>query len=351
MRVGVDGRKIPEAAERGPIRSFDHAREMGMEGLFFRTILEMSPTLDLGELREIRAHADDLGMYCETGLGKVNPYATPETPELRAIGDGDILRGFERMLRACREIDCTEVWIGTANYKSAYTGHLAYDRFRTDVTWDEQLQATERFLHKLAPIARDLGIHMNLETHEEISTWEIVRLIEAVGPDVIGVTFDVANVLQRGEDPVAAARRVGPYVRQTHLKDFALMFVEDGVLRQARPCGQGVVDYAAVLPIVCANRGPDQNPLNLTIENSSAHGRGLIDIWHPAWMPAHPDLSPAEVAHYFRLVKGWENRAARGETPTFDAYEAGPHDYHHAVRFIQESAAHIRTICKRHSLG
>ena len=59
----------------------------------------MSPTLDHGELREIRAHADELGMYCESGLGKVNPYASPEAPELRAIGDGDILLGFERMLR------------------------------------------------------------------------------------------------------------------------------------------------------------------------------------------------------------------------------------------------------------
>jgi sugar phosphate isomerase/epimerase len=311
----------------------------------------MSPTLDHGELREIKAHADSLGMYVESGLGKANPYASPEAPELRAAGDGDILLGFRRMLEACRAADVAEVWVGTANYKSAYRGHLAYDRFRTDVTWQEQLQATERFLHKLAPIARDLGIHMNLETHEEITTWEVVRLVEAVGPDALGITFDVANVLQRGEDPVAAAHRVAPYVRQTHLKDFALTFTEDGILRQARPCGQGVVDYDTVLPLICRDRPSHLNALNLTIENSSVHGRGLIDIWHPAWMPAHPDLAPAEVARFFRLVKGWENRAACGETPTFDQYESGPHDYDHTVRFIKESAAHIRAICERHALG
>ena len=115
MRVGVDGRKIPHAAEHGPLRSLEFARELGMEGLFFRTVLEMSPTLDAGELREIRAHADELGMYLETGLGKVNPYATPEAPELRAIGDGDIRMGFERMMRACAAIDCRELWVGTAN--------------------------------------------------------------------------------------------------------------------------------------------------------------------------------------------------------------------------------------------
>jgi hypothetical protein len=56
------------------------------------------------------------------------------------------------------------------------------------------------------------------------------------------------------------------------------------------------------------------------------------------------------VAQFFRLVKGWETRAARGETPTFDAYEASPHDYEHTVRFIRDSAAYIRDVCQRHAL-
>lgn len=69
MRVGVDRRKFSRAAEYGPLRSLEHARELGLEGLFFRTVLEMSPTLDHGELREIRDRADDLKLYLETGLG------------------------------------------------------------------------------------------------------------------------------------------------------------------------------------------------------------------------------------------------------------------------------------------
>ena len=88
MRLGVDGRKIPESVKRGPIRSLEHGKELGMAGLFFRTVLDMSPTLDPGELKAIRERADDLDMYMETGLGKVNPYASAETPELRAIEIG-----------------------------------------------------------------------------------------------------------------------------------------------------------------------------------------------------------------------------------------------------------------------
>jgi sugar phosphate isomerase/epimerase len=339
MRVGVDGRKIPGAAARGPLRSLDHGRALGMEGLFFRTVLEMSPTLDPGALGEIRAHADALGLYLETGLGKVNPYATPETPELRRIGDGDIRLGFERMMRACAAIDCRELWVGTATYKGEFAGNLAYDRFRTDAPWADQLAATEKFLRALAPVARDLGIHLNIETHEEITSFEVVRLVEAVGPDVTGIVFDTANVVQRGEDPVAAARRVAPYVRQTHIKDVALFFSEGGVSRQARTCGQGAVDFRAILPILAAAR-PD---LTLSIENpTSAPPIQTIPVFDPAWLAAHPDLTPAELAAFFRVVAARERRIASGEIDDPETYQARPFGHAEAVAYITDSAAYLR---------
>ena len=305
MKLGVDGRKIPEAAKRGPIASFDHARAMGMAGLFFRTVLDMSPTLDPGQLAAIRDYADSIGMYLETGLGKVNPYATPEAPELRLIGGGDILLGFRRMMESCARIGCTELWAATANYKTAYVGKFAYDRFRTDVTWPEQLVATERFLRRLAPIARDLGVHINLETHEEITSFELVRLVESVGQDVLGIVFDTANVLQRTEHPVWAARRLAPYVRQSHVKDAVILGGDGGLLFQKRPCGTGVVDFAVILPLLAAH-----NPaLNLSIENDESHDDRprpelvvRIDIGDPDWRAAHPDLGDAELEAYLEMV-------------------------------------------------
>lgn len=60
---------------------------------------------------------------------------------------------------------------------------------------------------------------MNIETHDEITSFEILRLIEKVGADCVGVVFDTANGLQRGEHPVFAAKRLAPHIRQTHIKD------------------------------------------------------------------------------------------------------------------------------------
>jgi sugar phosphate isomerase/epimerase len=352
MRIGVDGRKIPEAAKRGPVASFDHAKELGMEGLFFRTVLDMSPTLDAGFLREVRQRADELGMYIETGLGKVNPYATPEAPELRMIGDGDIVRGFRRMMEACAAIGCRELWVATANYKPAFTGRFAYDRFRTDVTWKEQLAATGRFLKILAPIARDLGIHLNLETHEEITSFELVRLVEEVGPDATGIVFDTANVLQRGEHPVWSARRVAPYVRQSHVKDALIAYDGDVLDFQMRPCGSGVVDFRAILPILAA-ANPD---LNLSVENYESFSdrprnppRMVIEIADPRWLEGHPDLSVEEYAAYVEMVLAYGRRIASGEImdrKNYAAWAQANFHYDETVKYIKQSAAHIRSICE-----
>ena len=54
---------------------------------------------------------------------------------------------------------------------------------------------------------------MNIETHDEITSFEILRLIERVGADCVGVVFDTANGLQRGEhvalEPVRAGMAAG----------------------------------------------------------------------------------------------------------------------------------------------
>ncbi len=319
-----------------------------MAGLFFRTVLDMSPRLDSGELRAIRARADELGMYIEAGLVKVNPFALPEAPEVRQAGDGDTLLGFRRMMEACAEIDCRELWAATANHKGMFYGRFAYDRFRTDVTWEEQLEATRRFLHRLAPIARDLGIHINLETHEEITSFELVRLIDDVGADVLGITFDVGNPVQRLEHPMWAARRVAPYVRQTHIKDLYMEEIDGGYTYQSRACGTGIIDFRELLPLL-ATHNPD---LNLSIENVEPDTgppkkprRSLIALRDPVFIAGHPDLSVGEFAAYVDMVHQYRRRQEGEGIPNWDTYSAAPFGYAEAIAAIRQSADHLRRIC------
>lgn len=360
MKLGIDSIKLPESKKRGPLGSLDHVKELGLSGIFFSTALDMSATLDPGELRDIRAKADELGLYLESGIGKINPYCSAEEPALRAAGGGDIILGFVRMIEASVAIGCFELWVAPGNFKSEYRGRLANDRFRTDVTWDEQLAGIESVLRKLAPVARAHGAHMNIETHDEITSFEILRLIEKVGADCVGVVFDTANGLQRAEHPVFAAKRLAPYVRQTHIKDAYVGRAPGGLDFQTRPVGGGIVDFAAILPIL-ATANPD---LNLSLEVAAsvedkprkANPRQCIEIDDPLWRAGHPDLTAEELDAYMTMIDAYATRVASGEVPDWEGYEASQYGYptyeHQsygydaAIGFIRQSAGHIRAICR-----
>jgi sugar phosphate isomerase/epimerase len=325
MKVGIEGNHTFNCRELGVFKVLELAQQHRLAGVFFKTILDLSPTLDLGALREVRARADALGLYLEVGLGRVNPYNTPESPEIRRLGDGDYRRGFERMIAVAAAIGCTELLAGTGTWKD-FPGRNAFDRFRTDAPWADQLMATAKFLQQLAPCLRDHGCRLDVETHEEITSFEVVRLVEAVGPEVIGVTFDTGNVLARCEDPVAAARRVAPYVHLMHVKDAVLTFDQGGLVRQPRACGQGIVDWPVILPILFTH-APD---LHLSLEDH--RGFMLLEIYDPLWLDAHPDLTAAELAQVVRLAQHSEAQIAGGLWPAPAAYEAEPWEVQKVAR-------------------
>ncbi|NQX25886.1 sugar phosphate isomerase/epimerase [Microbacteriaceae bacterium VKM Ac-2854] len=339
MRVGTDTSKFPQSAARGALWTLERISALGLDGAFFRSAFELSPTLDHGELSAVAEAARDLGLYLEVGAAKVNPFATPEFPEIRRLGDGDYLLGLEKIIRAVTAVGVTELWTATANYQFRIRGLYACDRFRTDVDWSTQLAATAKVLHRIAPVLRDTGAHLNLETHEEITSFEVVRLVEEAGPDAFGITFDTANVLVRAEDPVAAARRVAPYVRSTHVRDVALAFTQDGIGRFLAPVGDGVLDWSTILAVL-----EEANPeLNLSIEGVAGGTNAEMSLFidDPVWQAGHPDLTIAEFAEVIRLTRDYEARAAAGVLPTLAELRA-PLAPDAAERFIRRSADALR---------
>jgi sugar phosphate isomerase/epimerase len=334
VKLGLDGFPLPDR-RLTPVETLAFVREHGLDGAFFPTISHISPTLDMGELRELLARAGEHGLYVETGVGFVNPARFPSTEPVLALGDGDYRRGLERQIRVARELGWTELRSGFGNET---------DRVNSSIPWSRQLEDTREFLRSLAPMLRDLGCRLNLETHADVTSYEVVPLIEAVGPDVVGICLDTGNLLCRAEDPIAAIRRLAPYVHQTHAKDCILVFGERGLVRQMRPCGEGLFDWDLVLSILGAH-APE---LNLSIEDHK--GLFPLDIYDADWHALHPDLTAADLAELVRIARAGEARIARGEIAPVEEYEAIPWEAHHIAR-LRQSVAHLRAAVVRAGLA
>jgi sugar phosphate isomerase/epimerase len=297
LRVGIDGRKYPGASQLSAVELIERCARDGHAGVFFRTLLDVSPSLDSGVIRDCRHTADDLGLYLEVGFGHINPFNSAEDNAIRACGDGDYLLGARKIIEAAASIKCRHLWASLASYQRSEWGVRAIDRFRTDVTWDEQLEYSSRTFERLGPFLRDNGATLAVETHEEVTSHELARMADRVGADIMSVTFDSANTVLRGEDPHAVARRLAPLVAKTHLRDITLMRHDGQIYRRIAPCGDGVIDWRAILTTLLAEN-PD---LNLTIENATDHAWSALYTQNPVWRAGHPDLDEAEL----ETLEGW----------------------------------------------
>jgi sugar phosphate isomerase/epimerase len=288
-RIGIYARSLPGD---DPLEA---ARERGLDGVIFNSVVDLSPTVDPGELRDVKARADALGLDLAVGVGRIHPHSVP-------LGRDELAR---MVAAAVDALGCRELWFSIAG--------LA-DRFSTSVPWPEQLGATERFLADFAPVLRDHGARLNLKTHEEITSREIADLIEAVGPDVLGCSLDPVNLLVRLEDPLTATRRLAPYVRHVHVDDALVYFVNEGIARKLYPVGEGVIDWPEILQAVRANEPAFWIELH--------KGQFTMPIFDPAWL--EPGLDRDGLAAVVRLATIGDRRLRTGTIPPPDVHEADP---------------------------
>ena len=107
----------------------------------------------------------------------------------------------------------------------------------SDRTYTEFVTA----LRYLANYYKSKGIYLNMETGQETPV-VLLRVINDVGADNLGINFDPANLLMYGKaNPIDALSIIGSYVRGVHAKDGE--YPTNGVsLGVEKPLGEGRVN-------------------------------------------------------------------------------------------------------------
>lgn len=174
---------------------------------------------------------------------------------------------------------------------------LGGSRYLSHADPDGWFAHTRQRLTRVAPMARDRGMTLAIENHQDVTSHELLRLIDAVGEDVLGVNLDTGSALATCEDPVAFAEAVAPAVRNVHLKDYRLVRSADGVRLVRCALGAGVVDFTGIFR---------------ALERASAGVRASIELgavvarevhWlKPEYWRAYPPRDVRELVPFLRLV-------------------------------------------------
>jgi sugar phosphate isomerase/epimerase len=113
-----------------------------------------------------------------------------------------------------------------------------------------QIDAIVRMLKESVRIADHSGVVLAIENHIDYTSEELIEILQRVGSEALKVNFDTGNTLRMMEDPVAAARRLGPFTVATHAKDMeACRHVrpEEWYFFSSVPVGTGLIDMPGVV--------------------------------------------------------------------------------------------------------
>ena len=127
------------------------------------------------------------------------------------------------------------------------------------------LSEAEALLRTSMPAYEASGVTLALETYEQLSSTDLVVLVESVGSRRLGICLDPANCVANLEHPVAVIDRCAPYVANLHVKDFAFTrrggwvgFTLEGV-----ELGKGLLPYDYMIGKV----DPEARGINQVVEH------------------------------------------------------------------------------------
>lgn len=238
------------------------------------------------------------GMFAELGLNCVLDMGLPQRDKVA------------RALRVAHDL-------GVRTLRVVLSHILCGERRTMNGGWRAHRDAMTAELRSTAALARDVGVVVAIENHQDLTSEELVAVCEEVGSHTCGVCLDVPNPLAVVEDMDAFARRVGPYVRNVHCKDYRLHATPQGYRLQRCAFGQGIVDWRHVWELL----GEIAPNATRHIELGAVHNRHVKFLEDSFW-PDYPPRSARDLLPVLRLRENaarpigesWTTPHERGES-------------------------------------
>jgi len=291
MKVGLDALTL-KAVSLDPLELLELTKAHGLEGLHFSARLLEGRDDDY--LDKLAAEAQAHGLYLELAGAGVNPGQSGRTV-------AEMVEEWKPLFPLARRLN--------APFLNTCFG-LLKERTFSAPTLAEQIEMTIEVLRELSVMAADFDVMITMELHVDLTSLELVRVIEAVDSAHVRANLDTANALGLLEDPVDAARALAPYVHTTHFKDTCVYPTEEGYNWQGgAPLGRGLVDLPAVVEILYR-----ANPnVHLNIEDSG--GFIPIPMYDEAFLESFTDLTPTRMARFVRHLWRGEQQIRAGLHP------------------------------------
>ncbi len=289
MKVGIDNYGLLPLG-LSPHETMEWALKNGAAGVAFSGIPgRPNRHYDKGLLRDVKDFAKDNDMYLEWGGGQHFPL------DMQNWGAKEILSQNQLMAEEA-------AFLRVQIVRSCSGGLMRWQNNSPDTSLFINQMADE--LRKLHPIIKDLGVIWAVETHFELTSFELLKVFEllGIGPgEGIGICLDTMNLLTMLENPVDAVKRLLPWIVSTHIKDGGLLSSSNGLISFPAAIDQGYIH----LPDIIKELYHTFPELNLSIEDHN--GSFDLPINDQVFRNKFPNLNDRELSKLFTLAQEAES--------------------------------------------
>ncbi len=181
-----------------------------------------------GDLKKLRARADELGMYLE-GMVSI-----PRNGDMTAL---------EKGLADCKAAGITVV-------RSAMLGGRRYETFASLAEWKKWVDQSHAALTAAMPIIEKHKVVVALENHKDWTLEDFLRLLRTYQSEYLQVCLDFGNNISMLDDPYEVIEGLAQYAKSTHIKDMGVQPYADGFLLSEVPLGTGLLDLPRIIATI-----------------------------------------------------------------------------------------------------
>lgn len=128
---------------------------------------------------------------------------------------------------------------------------LECKRYLIKKDWDEYIEDSIRFLKKLEPIAREHGIKIAVENHQDFDSNDFIRIMDSFGKDdTIGINFDIGNAFAVCEDPMIFCKKIIHKINNVHIKDYYIKKTQEGFMLYNCSIGKGSINLKPIINFI-----------------------------------------------------------------------------------------------------
>lgn len=294
-----------------PLQLMDQALQAGLEGIELPVSL-----LRNADIAQVARYARERNLFLSLETDGYNPAHLQEALQLAPR-------------------------LGARTVRTAIGGaKLGGDRRELAGRWQEFLQEVLGGLQQAVKTAEQLEVNLALENHQDLTSEELLWLCDTIDSQYCGILLDTGNTLATVEEPMAFARRIIPYLKHVHLKDYWIYLSEEGYRLVRCPLGQGVIDFPALFALFMSSC-PD---IPMTIELGALEARHVRVLAEDYW-PAYPRRSGAQLAHALRFIYTHAKSEGDWRTP-FERHEAVESIIAYEQSQLNTSLAYIQRVHK-----